>query len=210
MLLAGVLFFAVLCVGGSSALAKDLQAQLNATEGKLAHVQRSQSALSATIAEQNAAIDSMIGEVSALRQRQAAVEAELAAKQAELKQATAALAKERHHLEVVRAQLQRALGVLRERLVAIYEAGNPDVVNAILESASWSDLAAQTEYLNRIQSYDNSVVGRVKALRNEVQDAVAAAGRGPRQDRKRPRRDRRQRAPSRRRPRRRPRRASPN
>ena len=55
-----------------------------ATQGKLAHVQASQSSLSATIAEQNAAIDSMIGEVSALRQRQAAVEAELAAKQAEL------------------------------------------------------------------------------------------------------------------------------
>ena len=30
--------------------------------------------------------------------------------------------------------------VLRERLVAIYEAGSPDVVNAILESASWAEV----------------------------------------------------------------------
>ena len=35
----------------------------------------------------------------------------------------------------------RALEVLRERLVAIYESGTPDVVNAILESASWSEVA---------------------------------------------------------------------
>ena len=173
VLLAGwVLFFAVLCVGGSSALAKDLQAQLHATEGKLAHVQSSSRSLSASIAEQNTAIDSMIGEVSTLRQRQAALADQLAAKQAQLKVAAAALAKERRHLEVVRAQLQRALGVLRGRLVAIYESGSPDVVNAILDSTSWSDLATQTEYLNRIQDYDNSVIGRVKELRNQVQSAV--------------------------------------
>jgi peptidoglycan hydrolase CwlO-like protein len=146
--------------------------KLEATQGKLAHVRESQSALADTIAEQNRAIDSMIGEVSALRQKPAAVEAELAEKQSELEAATAALEKEEAHLERVRAQLHRALGVLRDRMVAIYEAGSPDVVNAILESSDWSQLAAQTEYLNRIQSYDDSVVSRVKTLRDEVTNSV--------------------------------------
>jgi peptidoglycan hydrolase CwlO-like protein len=174
LLLAAVLL-AVLCamaLSEASAPAKDLEAELQQTQGKLEHVHESQSAVAASLAEQNAAIDSMIGEVSALRQRQAAVEVELAAKQDELDQATAELEKEKHHLEAVREQLTRALGVLRERLVAIYESGSPDVLNTILESSSWSDLEAQTEYLNRIQSYDDSVVGRVKALRNQVRDAV--------------------------------------
>ena len=42
-------------------------------------------------------------------------------------------------------------------------------------------MAAQTEYLNRIQSYDDSVVGRVKTLRDEVTAAVErlAKQRGP-------------------------------
>jgi peptidoglycan hydrolase CwlO-like protein len=172
--LAAVLL-AMLCalsLSEASAPAKDLQAELQQTQGKLDHVHESQSAVAASLAEENAAIDSMIGEVSDLRQRQAAVEAELAAKQDELDQATAELEKEKRHLEEVRAQLTRALGVLRERLVAIYESGSPDVLNAILESSSWSDLEAQTEYLNKIQSYDDSVVGRVKGLRNEVRDSV--------------------------------------
>ncbi|HEY5053262.1 MAG TPA: hypothetical protein VII45_07610 [Solirubrobacterales bacterium] len=172
--LAAVLL-ALLCVlslSEASAPAKDLQAELQDTQGKLAHVHESQSAVAASLAEENSAIDSMIGEVSDLRQRQAAVEAELSAKQDELDQATAELEKEKQHLEAVRAQLSRALGVLRERLVAIYESGSPDVLNAILESSSWSDLEAQTEYLNKIQSYDDSVVGRVKGLRNEVRDSV--------------------------------------
>ena len=174
-LLLAALLLAALCalaVSDASAPAKDLQSQLQSTQGKLAHVRASQSSLSATIAEQNAAIDSMIGEVSKLRQRQAAVEAQLAAKQVELEKATAELAKERRHLQKVRAQLNRALRVLRGRLVAIYESGSPDVLNAVLDSSSWSDLATQTEYLSRIQSYDDSVVGRVKALRNQVRDTV--------------------------------------
>ena len=175
-LLFAALLLAALCtlsLSEASAPAKTPQEKLDATQGKLAHVRESQSSLAETIAEQNAAIDSMIGEVSALRQKQAAVEAELAEKQRELDQATAALEKEKEHLEEVREQLNRALGVLRERLVAIYEAGSPDVVNAILESDNWSQMAVQTEYLNRIQSYDDSVVVRVKTLRNQVSDAVA-------------------------------------
>jgi peptidoglycan hydrolase CwlO-like protein len=175
-LLFGALLLAAVCVlaaSGASAPAKDLQSQLQHTQGKLDHVRASQSSLAETIAEQNTAINAMLGEVSTLRQEQAALEAELAEKEDELSKATAALEKEKEHLEEVRAQLGRALGVLRERLVAIYESGSPDVVNAILESSNLAQMEAQTEYLSRIQSYDDSVVERVKTLRDQVKGAVA-------------------------------------
>ena len=156
----------------AAAPAETPQEKLEATRDKLEGVRADQSDLAETIAEQNAAIDSMIGEVSALRQKQAALAAELAQKQAQLERATAALEKEEAHLERVRARLGRALKILRDRLVAIYEAGSPDVVNAILESQDWSEMEAQTEYLAQIQSYDDAVVGRVKTLRNQVTAAV--------------------------------------
>jgi septal ring factor EnvC (AmiA/AmiB activator) len=175
-----LIFAALLLVGicglaaswAGTAPAATPQEKLEATRDKLEGVQEDSASLAETIAGQNRAIDSMIGEVSALRRRQAAVEAELREKQSQLEAATAALAAEEAHLEKVRAQLQRAVGVLRGRLVAIYEAGSPDIVNAILESEDWSQMAAQTEYLNRIQSYDDSVVERVKTLRDEVRSAV--------------------------------------
>jgi peptidoglycan hydrolase CwlO-like protein len=179
LLLAALLLVAACAAGlawAGRAPAETPQEKLEATQGKLAHVRESSSALADTIAEQNRAIDSMIGEVSALRQKQAAVQGELAEKQAELDAATQALEKEEAHLEQVRAQLQRALAVLSDRMVAMYEAGSPDVVNAILESSDWSELAAQTEYLNRIQSYDDSVVQRVKSLRDEVKASVHRLG----------------------------------
>ncbi len=163
---------AVLCLVATSAPAETLQEKLDETQGKLAKVRESESSLTESIAEQNRAIDSMIGEVSALRQQQAAVEAELAAKQAELDRATAKLEAEKRHLARVRARLQRALQVLRDRLVAIYEAGSPDMLNVVLDSASWSEVNARADYLSQIQDYDNAVAGRVKSLRDQAKAAV--------------------------------------
>jgi septal ring factor EnvC (AmiA/AmiB activator) len=170
ILLAALCTLALLLDG--RAPAASLVEKRDSAQSKLNTVKANQEELAGTIAVENREIDTMIGEVSTLRQEQEAVEAQLAAKEEELKAATTALHQERAHLVEVRGQLNRALGLLRERLVSIYESGSPDVLNAILESEDWSDMAAQAEYLNRIQSYDNSVVGRVKGLRNEVQNAV--------------------------------------
>ena len=170
VLLAALCTLALLLDG--TAPAASLQEKQSATQSKLNDVEASHEELAATISAENAEINSMIGEVSTLRQEQEVVEAQLVAKEEELAAATTALTKEREHLVEVRAQLTKALASLRERLVSIYEAGSPDVLNAIIESEDWSSMAAQTEYLSRIQDYDNSVVGHVKSLRNEVQSSV--------------------------------------
>jgi peptidoglycan hydrolase CwlO-like protein len=175
-LLAAALLLAALCAIGAFAAGAPgatLREKLRETQGKLDRVRQSQGSLTATIAEQNKAIDSMLGEVSRLRQRQAALEAELSAKQAELDRASAKLAAEKRRLARIRARLHRALGVLRHRLVAIYESGSPDVLNVVLGADSWSDVATRADYLGWIQDYDNAVADRVKSLRDQVQEAVA-------------------------------------
>ena len=171
LLLPAALLLLALCLVASAG-ADTLREKLDATQGKLSKVRESQSALATTIAEQNRAIDSMLGEVSRLRQEQQALEAELTKKQDELDAATAKLEAERRHLEVVREKLQRALELLRERLVSIYEAGSPDVVSVLLEAETWSQASVRAEYLSRVQDYDDSVAERVKGLRDEAQAAV--------------------------------------
>jgi peptidoglycan hydrolase CwlO-like protein len=171
LLLPAALLLALLCVVGS-APAETLEEKLQETQGKLSDVRQSQSAVAATIAEQNRAIDSMIGEVSALRQEQAALEAELAQKQEELERATAELEADKRHLARVRERLRRALQVLRDRLVAIYEAGSPDMLNVVLDSASWSEVSTRADYLGQIQDYDDAVAARVKTLRDQARAAV--------------------------------------
>jgi peptidoglycan hydrolase CwlO-like protein len=171
LLLPAALLLLVLCLV-ASAPAKTLSEKLDSTQGKLDHVRESSSSLSATIEEQNRAIDSMLGEVSRLRQEQLALEGELEDKQGELDSATAKLEAEKHQLALIRARLRRALGMLRERLVSMYEAGSPDVLSVVLESETWSQASVRAEYLSRVQDYDNSVADRVKGLRDEAKAAV--------------------------------------
>jgi septal ring factor EnvC (AmiA/AmiB activator) len=171
LLLPAALLLAALCwVAGAPAAT--LQQKLDSTQGKLSKVRESQSSLSATIEEQNKTIDTMLGEVSRLRQQQLALGRELEAKQAELDEASERLAAEKHHLAVIRARLHRALGVLRQRLVSMYEAGNPDVLSVVVDSQNWSQVNARAEYLSRVHEYDDSVASRVKELRDEAKAAV--------------------------------------
>src|ERR1044072_339903 len=179
LVLPAALLLLVLCLV-ASAPAKTLREKLDATQGKLSHVRESQSALAATIAEQNQAIASMLGEVSQLRQDQKALESELEDKRGELDRATAELEAEKRRLERIRERLQRALDVLRDRLVAIYEAGSPDVLSVVLESETWSQASVRAEYLSRVQDYDDAVAGRVKGLRDEAKAALERVGALPR------------------------------
>jgi peptidoglycan hydrolase CwlO-like protein len=177
LLLPAALLFVALCLlalvaGGAVAPAETLQEKYDSTQGKLSDVRESESSLTDSIAEQNRAIDSMLGEVSDLRQQQLAIEDELAEKQGELDAATEELEADKRHLAEVRARLERALDVLRDRLVAIYESGSPDLLNVVLESASWSEVSTRAGYLSQIQDYDDSVAERVKGLRDEARAAV--------------------------------------
>ena len=120
----------------------------------------------------NAEVDQLIGRESVLRQQESAVRADLAAKQAELDTATAELNEQKRHLAAVRAHLQEAYSALEDLLVDMYKSNDPDVVAVLLESSDWSDLLTRQEYLDRIQSYDEEVVARVRGLRDEITTLV--------------------------------------
>jgi peptidoglycan hydrolase CwlO-like protein len=154
------------------ALAETLQEEFDQKQAELSQVEAKKGDLAASIAEQNRQVNDLIAQVAEVAARAEAVEARLAAKQAQLDRARAELARERRHLEVVRARLRRALGVLREELVRIYEAGSPDTLAVILNSASWSDVVAQSEYLHAYQNHFDSVIERVKTLRDQIRRAV--------------------------------------
>ncbi|MDX6615774.1 MAG: hypothetical protein QOD60_865, partial [Solirubrobacterales bacterium] len=104
--------------------------------------------------------------------KQADLAKALVEKRAELVKANAELIQGEAHLNEVRAQLQRSLIVLRDRLIEIYKSNQPDMISIILEQSSWSDVEATSEYLDRIQNNDKTVVDRVHSLRDEVQHQV--------------------------------------
>jgi peptidoglycan hydrolase CwlO-like protein len=136
--------------------------------GELDRIQESKGPLESQIDAMNAEVDQLIGRESVLRQKEAAVQADLAAKQAELDEATAELNEQKQHLAAIRAHLQAAYSALEDLLVDMYKSNDPDVVAVLLESSDWSDLLTRKEYLDKIQSYDEEVVARVRGLRDEI------------------------------------------
>jgi murein DD-endopeptidase MepM/ murein hydrolase activator NlpD len=162
----------VLLAAAPAAPAADLQTELEAKQSKLEKVEERKGVLTTTIAGFKDKIDRLTVEVADIRTREAAVRERLAAKQAELDDAVAVLDTAQGRLVRVRAHLKRALGALRARLVAMYEAGSPDVISVIVGSSSLDDLAARTEYLDRLHGMDEAVVGRVTDLRDRVRGLV--------------------------------------
>lgn len=154
------------------AFAEDLQSELEAKQSKLEEVGERKGVLTTTISRYGEEIDQLTGEVAAIRTREAAVRVRLEAKQAELDQAVAELEVAHDRLVELRARLKRALVALRERLVAMYETGSPDVLSVIVGSSGVDDLAARAEYLDRLHGMDEAIVGRVRDLRDQVQNLV--------------------------------------
>jgi septal ring factor EnvC (AmiA/AmiB activator) len=77
------------------------------------------------------------------------------------------------HLAAERARLQRARRALAERLVAIYESGSPNTAGVILSAGSFDELTTRTDYLQRIQSFDESLAARVKQVRDAVRHQLS-------------------------------------
>jgi cell wall-associated NlpC family hydrolase len=153
---------------GQSAAGQGPADKIEQKLGELDRIQESKGPLESQIDAMNAEVDQLIGRESVLREQEAAVQADLAAKQAELDTATAELNEQKQHLAAVRAHLQAAYSALEDLLVDMYMSNDPDVVAVLLESSDWSDLLTRKEYLDRIQSYDEEVVARVRGLRDEI------------------------------------------
>ncbi len=171
-LLAAAAALVVLLAAGAAS-ADDLESKLDAKEAKLSKLRERSGVLTTTISRYGARIDRLTAEVARLRTREAAVEVRLDAKQTELDHAVAQLDVAKDRLARMRAHLKRALISLRDRLVAIYETGTPDVLSVIVGANGYDDLIDRTEYLNRIRGNDEAIVGRVRELRDQVKRTVA-------------------------------------
>lgn len=167
----------------ASALALSLGLQAAAAEagvdtkfeskrGQLQQVKQREGVLTSTIEGYSVRISGLVSRVARLREHEAVVEERLAAAEAKLNRAKAELDAARRRLLRLRAQLHRALEVLSKRLVAIYESGTPDTLTVLLNSDGWDDLATRAEYLQTIQDLDETVVGRVRELRDRTRATV--------------------------------------
>jgi murein DD-endopeptidase MepM/ murein hydrolase activator NlpD len=163
--LCGALLACACALAVGSASGQSLQERLNSTQAKLSHAKEHAGVLTTRISHESAQLERLTAEVAELRNREAAVAARLVQKQAELEVAQA-------RLDYLKERLREAIQILEQRLVAIYESNEPDLITVLLQSNGFDDLLARSEYMQTLQDQDNDIVARVRGLRNEMRATV--------------------------------------
>lgn len=168
--------FAVLLVATLATLVApagaSVESRLDQTRGKLDKANRQKGVLTDQIAGLSSKIKGYETQVAALRAEEQQAEVRLAAKQAELDQAESDVKSAYAELKVLAARLKRALEVLSNRLVAIYQGGPSSVSELVLTSRSYGDLIQRSTYLEQIQNRDQNIAGRVRDLRDAQKKTV--------------------------------------
>jgi murein DD-endopeptidase MepM/ murein hydrolase activator NlpD len=149
-----------------------VEGRLSETESKIAKANQAKGVLSGEIAGLNKRIRAYETQVAALRAEEREAEVRLAEKQAELDRAEGELKAAYKELKAIARRLKASLDTLRERLVAIYEAGSTDISDIVFASNDYGDLIEQSEYLRQIQSSDEDLVTRVRSLRDRQRELV--------------------------------------
>jgi murein DD-endopeptidase MepM/ murein hydrolase activator NlpD len=165
--LAGAVIVCAYALLGGSASGQSLEQKLNSTQNKLSHARAHAGVLTNRISHESDQLQQLTSQVADLRNREAAVAADLQRKQSELDSAQA-------RLDALKQRLHDAIGILEQRLVAIYESSQPDLITVLLQAHGFDDLLARTQYLETLQHQDNDIVARVRELRNEMQVTVNA------------------------------------
>lgn len=160
---------AVLAWTGRSASAATEQEKLDSTQTKINTANQKKGVLTEKIAGFSSQIDSYETQVAALRAEERDAEIRLAAKQEKLDQAQAEVDRAYKELKILAARLKRSLEVLKKRLVAIYQSGSTDMTELVLTARDFGDLLQRSEYLTQIQNRDETIVGRVRGLRDQQQ-----------------------------------------
>ena len=128
--------------------------------------------LAGAVAQLGQMIARLERQLATLGRRETEVQADLDADQARLDRVQEALRAQRARLARLRARLAEARHVLSDRLVALYESPEPDLVSVVLSSRSFADLLERAAFLRRVQDQDRRIIERVRAARSDATTAV--------------------------------------
>ncbi len=89
---------------------------------------------------------------------------------ADIKKTNASLKTARNELESARIVEENQYSIMKKRIRYMYENGETDYIEIILQSDNLSDILNQVEYMSKITEYDNSLLDKYKKLKQDVAD----------------------------------------
>lgn len=155
----------VCAVMGGSAVAATGDLERNSDQAR-ERIER----VSESLGQNRAALESAQEESAAAAARESEIGGLIANGADRAAELEARVASSEDSLAQSRKRLRRAQRLLADRLVAMYMAGTPDLVDLALGASDFDDLVAQREYLDSIQDADQRLAQRVRTVRDEFKD----------------------------------------
>lgn len=130
--------------------------------------------LGARIEANAAAIAGAQARANAAAEREAELTAVLDHGQARLSRLRSRVELAADEVQRIRGQLAEARELLAKRLVAIYKGAVPDATALVLEADGFEDLTTRITYLSKIQQSDQILAKRIRGLRAQAEQELAA------------------------------------
>jgi murein DD-endopeptidase MepM/ murein hydrolase activator NlpD len=175
-LLALVLLAAAPASGGLYDRKQDLDSQISSLQSKLEQARAREASLSAEIASVSQRIQSLESEVGDVSTRLVALEEDLALHQRKLERLTELYELQSERLAFLRSQYDLSVKRWGDRLVAIYESGEPSTLDVVLQAKSFSDILDQLDYVNSIAAQDRGIVHHVEGARDHMRELRTRTG----------------------------------
>ena len=165
-----VLFSALLLTGTAAADNMDdrkraIDAQLSKIRSKISAADAKEAVLTDQISVVTSKIRALQDDVDSARARVATLEEELTGYKNRLARLQLVYELQTEKLELLRRQQAVAEQRLAERLVAIYQSDDPDALEVVLASRSFTDLLDQLDYLHELGNQDKQIATQVKTAK---------------------------------------------
>ena len=165
-----VLFSALLLTGTAAAdnmdeRKREIDARLSKLRSKISAVNEKEAVLSDQISAVTSRIRALQDDVAAARARVATIEEQLTVYKNQLARLQLVYELQTEKLELLREQQDVAEQRLADRLVAIYQSDDPDAVEVVLASRSFTDMLDQLDYLRELGQQDKRIAGQVEAAK---------------------------------------------
>jgi murein DD-endopeptidase MepM/ murein hydrolase activator NlpD len=154
-----------------------IDSEISGLQSKLEQARAREASLSAEIASVSRRIRSLESEVGDVSTRLVALEEDLALHERKLARLTELYELQSERLTFLRSQYDLTLKRWGERLVAIYEGGEPTTLDVFLQAESFSDILDQLDYVSSIAAQDRTIVNHVDVAKNHMRELRARTGR---------------------------------
>jgi murein DD-endopeptidase MepM/ murein hydrolase activator NlpD len=162
--------------GALSDRKQSVDEQLSDVQAKLEQARERESALSAEIASVSQKIQSLESQVGDVSSRLAVLEDDLALHQRKLDAITELYEIQSERLAFLRQQYDVSVQRLSDRMVAIYEGGEPSTLDVLIETHSFTEVLDQLDYVESIASQDRSIVKHVTGARDHMRELKTRTG----------------------------------